>query len=109
MPLASAPEFSPAASVAPSAAAEVAPRADNLETKVSERLALAHLLSRRLMQVPTDVGTRQALAAMLLSEINIAYYQRLTHDVRLAISQRTYADFCERTRNEWSRGDIPPR
>jgi queuine tRNA-ribosyltransferase len=55
------------------------------------------------------VKSGEALAAMLLSEINIAYYQRLMHDVRLAISQRAFADFCERTRSEWARGDIPPR
>ncbi|MBV8573457.1 MAG: tRNA guanosine(34) transglycosylase Tgt [Acetobacteraceae bacterium] len=55
------------------------------------------------------VKSGEALGAMLLSEINIAYYQRLMADIRLAISQRTFTDFYERTRNEWARGDIPPR
>ncbi|HUN92173.1 MAG TPA: Hpt domain-containing protein [Burkholderiaceae bacterium] len=50
----------------PTVVAERVPaRSENLEGKVSERLALAHLLSRRLLQVPTDIGTRQALTAML--------------------------------------------
>jgi queuine tRNA-ribosyltransferase len=46
---------------------------------------------------------------MLLSEINIAYYQRLMHDIRDAISRGKFESFCERTRDEWARGDIPPR
>jgi queuine tRNA-ribosyltransferase len=46
---------------------------------------------------------------MLLSEINIAYYQRLMQDIRDAISQGTFESFCERTRAQWARGDIPPR
>src|SRR5258707_5266078 len=51
----------------------------------------------------------ETLGAMLLSEINIAYYQRLMHDIRDAISKGTFESFCERTRAEWARGDIPPR
>jgi Queuine/archaeosine tRNA-ribosyltransferase len=46
---------------------------------------------------------------MLLSEINIAYYQRLMHDIRDAISKGTFESFCEHTRAEWASGDIPPR
>jgi queuine tRNA-ribosyltransferase len=46
---------------------------------------------------------------MLLSEINIAYYQRLMHDTRQAISNRTFESFCERTRAQWAQGDIAPR
>jgi queuine tRNA-ribosyltransferase len=55
------------------------------------------------------VKSSETLGAMLLSEINIAYYQRLMHDIRDAISQGTFADFLERTRAEWARGDIAPR
>jgi queuine tRNA-ribosyltransferase len=55
------------------------------------------------------VKAGETLGAMLLSEINIAYYQRLMADIRLAISQRTFADFYEMTRSEWAKGDIPPR
>ena len=46
---------------------------------------------------------------MLLSEINIAYYQRLMRDIRDAIAQGTFGEFRERTRADWARGDIPPR
>ena len=46
---------------------------------------------------------------MLLSEINIAYYQRLMGDIRDAISQSTFTEFYERTRSEWARGDIAQR
>ena len=55
------------------------------------------------------VKAGEALGAMLLSEVNIAYYQRLMADIRLAISQRTFAEFYERTRSGWAQGDIPPR
>jgi queuine tRNA-ribosyltransferase len=46
---------------------------------------------------------------MLLSEINIAYYQSLMHDIRQAISAGTFESFYECTREGWKKGDIPPR
>jgi len=46
---------------------------------------------------------------MLLSEINIAYYQRLMHDIREAVAHGSFADFRERTREQWGQGDIAPR
>ena len=46
---------------------------------------------------------------MLLSEINIAYYQRLMHDIGDAIAQGTFESFRERTRADWAKGDIAPR
>ena len=46
---------------------------------------------------------------MLLSEINVAYYQRLMHDIRAAISAGAFESFRERTRAEWAQGDIAPR
>ncbi len=46
---------------------------------------------------------------MLLSEINIAYYQRLMCDIRDAIAQGRFAEFYEATRQGWARGDIAPR
>lgn len=55
------------------------------------------------------VRSGETLGAMLLSEINIAYYQRLMHDIRDAISKGTFASFCERTRADWAKGDIAPR
>jgi queuine tRNA-ribosyltransferase len=45
---------------------------------------------------------------MLLSEINIAYYQRLMGDIRDAISSGSFESFYERTRAGWARGDIAP-
>jgi queuine tRNA-ribosyltransferase len=55
------------------------------------------------------VKSGEALGAMLLSEINIAYYQRLMADIRDAVLRGSFADFYETTRTNWERGDIPPR
>jgi queuine tRNA-ribosyltransferase len=55
------------------------------------------------------VRSGETLGAMLLSEINIAYYQHLMGEIRQAISQGTFANFCERTRSEWERGDVAAR
>ena len=51
----------------------------------------------------------EALGAMLLSEINIAYYQTLMQGARAAIAAGTFSDFRETTRAGWARGDIAPR
>src|SRR5271154_4628727 len=55
------------------------------------------------------VKSGETLGAMLLSEINIAYYQQLMQGIRDAISQGTFASFRERTRAGWAGGDIAPR
>ena len=55
------------------------------------------------------VKSGEALGAMLLSEINIAYYQRLMRDIGEAISKGVFSEFYETTRADWARGDIPPR
>src|SRR4030081_3304205 len=55
------------------------------------------------------VKSGETLGAMLLSEINIAYYQHLMHAIREAISQGSFADFRARTRADWAKGDIAPR
>ena len=55
------------------------------------------------------VKSGETLGAMLLSEINVAYYQRLMHDVRAAISAGDFENFRERTRAGWAQGDIAPR
>ena len=55
------------------------------------------------------VKSGETLGAMLLSEINVAYYQQLMHDIRDAISKGTFEDFRDRTRADWARGDIAPR
>jgi queuine tRNA-ribosyltransferase len=55
------------------------------------------------------VKSGETLGAMLLSEINIAYYQRLMQDIREAVSKGAFAEFCERTGTAWAQGDIAPR
>src|ERR1700720_1755301 len=55
------------------------------------------------------VKSGETLGAMLLSEVNVAYYQRMMHDIRDAISQGTFASFRERPRAGWEKGDIAPR
>jgi queuine tRNA-ribosyltransferase len=52
------------------------------------------------------VKSGETLGAMLLSEINIAYYQRLMGDIRDAVTQGTFANFYESTRTGWAAGDI---
>jgi queuine tRNA-ribosyltransferase len=55
------------------------------------------------------VKSGETLGAMLLSEINVAYYQRLMQDIRDAIAHGTFHEFYESTRAEWAQGDIAPR
>jgi queuine tRNA-ribosyltransferase len=55
------------------------------------------------------VKSGETLGAMLLSEINIAYYQYLMQGIRDAIASRTFESFRERTRADWAKGDITPR
>jgi queuine tRNA-ribosyltransferase len=67
-------------------------------TRICARAYLHHL-----------VKSGETLGAMLLSEINIAYYQQLMRDIREAISAGTFESFRERTRAQWAQGDIAPR
>jgi queuine tRNA-ribosyltransferase len=55
------------------------------------------------------VRSGETLGAMLLSEINIAYYQSLMQGIRAAIEAGTFEEFRAHTRESWARGDIPPR
>src|ERR1700675_1857774 len=55
------------------------------------------------------VKSGETLEAMLLSEINIAYYQHLMRGIGEAISKGTFESFRERTRTDWAKGDIAPR
>ena len=55
------------------------------------------------------VKSEEALGAMLLSEINVAYYQELMSGIRAAIAAKTFEAFRAQTRDDWTRGDIPPR
>jgi queuine tRNA-ribosyltransferase len=53
------------------------------------------------------VRANEMLGAMLLSAINLSYYQTLMSDIRAAIGQRRFADFCATTREGWAKGDLP--
>jgi queuine tRNA-ribosyltransferase len=55
------------------------------------------------------VRSGETLGAMLLSEINVAYYQSLMQGTRDAVAKGTFASFRERTRADWAKGDIAPR
>jgi queuine tRNA-ribosyltransferase len=55
------------------------------------------------------VKSNETLGAMLLSEINIAYFQSLVSDMRAAVAAGTFTGFRERTKAEWALGDIAPR
>src|ERR1700682_751603 len=63
--------------------------------------------ARASLHHPVKSGA--TLGPMLLSEINIAYYQRLMQDIRDAISKGRFESFCESTRADWAKGDIAPR
>jgi queuine tRNA-ribosyltransferase len=55
------------------------------------------------------IKSGEVLGAMLLSEINIAYYQALMQDIRAAIAEGRFAAFRDATRASWVAGDVPPR
>jgi queuine tRNA-ribosyltransferase len=49
----------------------------------------------------------EMLGAMLLSEINLAYYQELMAGMRAAIAAGRFSDFRAQARAGWEKGDIP--
>jgi queuine tRNA-ribosyltransferase len=55
------------------------------------------------------IRSGESLGAMLLSEINVAYYQHLMQEIRQAVAQGTFAALSERTRAGWEKGDIAAR
>jgi queuine tRNA-ribosyltransferase len=54
------------------------------------------------------VKANEVLGAMLLSEVNIAYYQQLMQDMREAIAAGAFEQFRASVRAEWERGDLAP-
>jgi len=54
------------------------------------------------------VRVNEMLGPMLLSEINLAYYQALMAGMRAAIAEGRFAAFRAATREGWERGDIAP-
>jgi queuine tRNA-ribosyltransferase len=51
----------------------------------------------------------EMLGQMLLTTVNLAYYQELMAGMRAAIAAGTFADFCRATKDGWTRGDLPER
>ena len=54
------------------------------------------------------VKANEMLGAILLSTINLTYYQDLMAGVRSAIASGGFDAFREATREGWARGDLPP-
>ena len=54
------------------------------------------------------VRTEEILGAMILSQINLAYYQELVAGARKAVEAGTFADYAAKTRAMWADGDLPP-
>ena len=50
--------------------------------------------------------TEEILGAMILSEVNLSYYQELMAGMRLAIEKGRFADFAAQTREGWAKGDL---
>jgi queuine tRNA-ribosyltransferase len=50
----------------------------------------------------------EILGAVLLSTINLAYYQTLMAGMREAIAGRRFADFRSAAEAGWAQGDLPP-
>jgi queuine tRNA-ribosyltransferase len=55
------------------------------------------------------VRSGETLGAMLLSGINVAFYQSLMQGMRAAIAEGNFQQFRERTLDDWSRGDLVAR
>jgi queuine tRNA-ribosyltransferase len=49
----------------------------------------------------------EILGAILLSAINLAYYQQLMDGIRAAIAAGRFEAFHQETRDGWARGDLP--
>ena len=54
------------------------------------------------------VRAEETIGAMLLSTINLYYYQDLMRGMRAAITMHRFNDFCAKTRQGWAAGDLAP-
>jgi queuine tRNA-ribosyltransferase len=52
------------------------------------------------------IRVNEMLGAMLLSAINLAYYQELMAGMRGAIQTGRFTEFCATTREGWEKGDV---
>jgi queuine tRNA-ribosyltransferase len=55
------------------------------------------------------VKANEMLGAMLLTAVNLAYYQELMAGMRAAILGGRFDVFTQQTKEGWARGDVPPR
>ncbi|MBV1702480.1 MAG: tRNA guanosine(34) transglycosylase Tgt [Hyphomicrobiales bacterium] len=53
------------------------------------------------------VKSQEILGMMLLTSINLAYYQDLMAGMRVAIAEARFADFYQNTQANWAKGDAP--
>lgn len=53
------------------------------------------------------VKTEEILGAMVLSQINLHYYQELVQGARVAVEAGRFADYAAETRAAWAAGDLP--
>ena len=49
------------------------------------------------------------LGAILLTMVNLSYYQELMAGARAAITGGRFEDFRDQTNAMWAQGDVPPR
>jgi len=54
------------------------------------------------------VKSKEYLSAMLISWINLSYYQELMAGIRLSIAENRFEEFAEQTKSGWAKGDIAP-
>jgi queuine tRNA-ribosyltransferase len=54
------------------------------------------------------VKANEMLGAILLTLVNVAYYQELMAGMRAAITVGNFTNFCAQTRESWARGDVAP-
>jgi queuine tRNA-ribosyltransferase len=54
------------------------------------------------------VKANEMLGAILLTSINLHYYQDLMRGMRAAIAQGRFEEFRRVTKENWARGDLPP-
>ena len=55
------------------------------------------------------VKANEMLGAVLLTMVNLSYYQQLLAQVRAAVAARRFEDFRRETQARWGQGDLPPR
>jgi queuine tRNA-ribosyltransferase len=66
---------------------------------------VAHTYSRAYLHHLTKAN--EMLGAVLLSTVNLAYYQTLMGGMREAIAGARFAEFRDQTTAQWARGDLP--